>query len=110
MMIETSELLIDIERGKIVPVEEPRGMRIVCTRGEVWITQHRCTEDVILGPGQSFRSTAPGAVLVQALRTASLTLHAPAADPRRARSRPAAALRRLQRLACWSPRRALSEA
>ncbi|MBI3156676.1 MAG: DUF2917 domain-containing protein [Burkholderiales bacterium] len=110
MMIETRELLIEIERGKIVPMKDARGMRVVCTRGVVWITQHRCTEDVILGAGQSLQVAACGALVVQALRDASVTLQAPVAAPRRARWRRAAALPRLQRLAGWSPRQVLSGA
>jgi hypothetical protein len=108
MMIETRELLVEIERGKIVPLEDARGMRVVCTRGVVWITQHRCAEDVILGPGQSLQAVARGALVVQALRDASVTLQAPVVAPRRARWWPAVALPRLQRLAGWSPRHRLA--
>lgn len=92
MRIETSELLIDVGHGTVLPVENPRGMRIVCVRGEIWITQDRRTEDVVLGPGQSFEASAGGALFVQALEDASVALHAPA-KRQGGRSRLAAVLR-----------------
>jgi|GEM_PF-2847709 len=44
-----------------------RWRMILCTRGEIWITQERDLEDYVLKPGDIFLVTQRGKVLIEAL-------------------------------------------
>jgi len=51
-----------------------RWRAIVCTRGEIWITQERDIEDYVLTAGDIFLVTQPGKVLIGALCAASVEI------------------------------------
>ena len=53
------------------------GDRVVCLDGQVWITQHNDTRDIVLEPGQCFELDRPGLALVFALQDAVITVGAP---------------------------------
>lgn len=51
-----------------------RWRMIVCTRGEIWITQERDLEDYVLRAGDMFLVTQRGKVLIGALCDASVEI------------------------------------
>ena len=53
---------------------ERQGSRTVAACGNLWITQEGRLEDVILAPGQSFRISQRGLVLIQGLQEAEFYL------------------------------------
>ncbi|MBX9872661.1 MAG: DUF2917 domain-containing protein [Burkholderiaceae bacterium] len=55
---------------------QPQRQRIVCVSGVLWITQDWQCQDIVLMPGQSY--TVPGRhrLLIQALESARLQIHA----------------------------------
>lgn len=55
------------------------GDRVVCLDGQVWITQHDDTRDIVLEAGQCFELDRPGMALVFALQDALITVGAPGA-------------------------------
>jgi Protein of unknown function (DUF2917) len=48
--------------------------RISCISGRLWVTASGRPEDLVLSPGEEVTFTAPGGIVVQALRTATLRL------------------------------------
>lgn len=53
------------------------GDRVVCLDGQIWITQHDDTRDIVLEAGQCFELDRPGMALVFALQDALITVGAP---------------------------------
>lgn len=59
-----------LQQDAICVLPHPRGMRIECLSGELWITQDWQRRDVLLVPGQSHVVDGSHRLLVQALQTA----------------------------------------
>ena len=69
------ERLIEIEAGKSAKLGwTSRGRIISCLQGSVWVTQEQDLEDYILHEGESFITTVPGRVIVQALEEAAISI------------------------------------
>jgi len=71
---------IGMTRGNIVRVEDGSGIEVSVAYGSVWITQHKDTDDVCLGAGESFRIGREGATIMSALKPSLVTLTPPAAQ------------------------------
>lgn len=70
------ERLIEIETGKSAKLGwTSRGRIISCLQGTVWVTQEQDLEDYILHEGESFITTVPGRVIVQALEEATISIN-----------------------------------
>ncbi len=54
---------------------QPRGQRIVCVSGVLWITQDWQCQDIVLSPGQSYTVPTQHRLLIQALESARLQIH-----------------------------------
>ncbi len=78
MIVDMKRMVIELEYRGIVPVEDAMGTRIDCLRGRIWITEHGCTDDIVLEAGQSYEISRGGVAVVQALREALVALRAPA--------------------------------
>lgn len=61
-------------------IANPHGHCVVALTGEVWLTQYRRFEDVILRPGESFEIEGPGLALVTAFESADVEVIPPAAS------------------------------
>lgn len=59
-----------LQKNAIWALPHPKGARIECLSGELWITQDRQCWDVVLEPGQNYACDGSHRVLVQALQTA----------------------------------------
>lgn len=55
---------------------QPQCQRIVCLSGVLWITQDWQCQDIVLTPGQSYSATGRHRLLIQALESARLQIHA----------------------------------
>jgi len=69
---------IGMARGKLLRVEDGRGIEVAVVYGSVWITQHRDPNDICLGTGESFRIDRDGATVIDALRPSLVALTPPA--------------------------------
>ncbi|HLB14184.1 MAG TPA: DUF2917 domain-containing protein [Burkholderiales bacterium] len=78
MIVGMKRVVIELEYRGIVPVEDAVGTRIDCLRGRIWITQHGCTDDIVLAAGESHEISRAGVAVVQALREALVALRASA--------------------------------
>jgi Protein of unknown function (DUF2917) len=77
MILSTKRVVIEIGYQGVVPVEDAVGGRIDCLRGRIWLTEHGCSDDVVLEAGESYQIVRTGVVVVQALREALVALRAP---------------------------------
>lgn len=66
-----------IARGRILSIEDGRGMTVAVSSGSLWITQEGDRRDRHVGPGESFRIDAPGLTLISALRRSVISLSVP---------------------------------
>ena len=63
-----------IADGQAVSLPFPRGGRIECVSGAIWVTQEDCGSDVVLTAGQSFSALGRGKVVVQGLSDAAVAV------------------------------------
>lgn len=64
-----------LQKDTIWVLPHPRGVRIECLSGELWITQDWQRRDILLAPGQSYAVDGAHRLLVQALQTAQFQVH-----------------------------------
>ena len=90
---------VELRPHQILRIDRPEGMRIVCLRGALWVTQHGDLRDNFVPAGASFGLDRGGVALVSALDASSVWLEAPVRLPSRSRPAVGAVLGRwLQRL------------
>ncbi len=89
MTISDPTLTLAITPTDPVVLERAVGTRIVPLEGEVWITQHGDTRDIILHPGQEFIIDRPACLVMTGIHLARVALHQPAPDAVPMRQRPA---------------------
>lgn len=58
----------------ILRIPRARGVRLTCLSGELWITEDRSSEDIILTAGNTRTLQSPGLALVTALENADVQL------------------------------------
>lgn len=63
-----------VPRQSTVALDAPEGRRITCVLGCVWITHDGEPRDIVLEPGQSYRSDSGARVLVYGLQRSSIAL------------------------------------
>jgi hypothetical protein len=66
------EIRIELAARELLALDRVEGHLLTCRTGELWITLDGSQEDVILGPGQSWRVTNHHPVVVSALRASVL--------------------------------------
>jgi len=67
------------ERG-MLRIPHARGVRVTCLSGELWITEDRSSEDIVLTAGKARMLQSSGLALVTALETAYVRIE-PEATP-----------------------------
>ena len=73
---------LHLEARELIRVYDPRGARIECVRGALWITQHRDHEDYFLAPNEALTLERPGLALIHAQERSEVVLSGPAPSPR----------------------------
>src|SRR5213076_3105314 len=69
---------LHLEARELIRVYDPRGARIECVRGALWITQHRDHEDYFLAANDALTLERPGLTLIHAQERSELVLSEPA--------------------------------
>jgi DUF2917 family protein len=97
MKIELDADGLDLQAHQVVRFDDAVDTRVVCLRGQVWITQDDDPRDIVLGPGDDFTLDRRGLALATALRASSIRMERPLARE--------AAARRLRRavVPSWPP-------
>jgi quercetin dioxygenase-like cupin family protein len=53
--MNSKRVVVELERGGLLPLHDGAGATVVCVEGELWITQERDGADVLLSAGESLR-------------------------------------------------------
>lgn len=70
---------LDLEAGELLRMRDAQGTTVRVNRGLLWLTQHRDTRDIVLGPGDAWMVEQRGLTLVQAQRGSAVTITGPGA-------------------------------
>jgi hypothetical protein len=79
--MDTKKVVIQLERGDVLPLDNARDARIACLEGTLWITQEGDRTDIILAKGQTRTLERKGRALLQAMSTARIAVEAPGTRP-----------------------------
>ena len=69
---------MNLPAGKLLRLEDARGVEVACDSGRVWITEERSLDDVWLGAGQSVRLARTGLAILEATQAARIRIIPPA--------------------------------
>lgn len=78
--MNSKRIVVELERGGLLPVHDGAGATVVCLLGELWITEEEVGRDVVLRAGDSLRLARNGRTVVQALSASRVALEAPPAS------------------------------
>src|SRR5947209_19070923 len=78
MNIDFGRAQLHLEARELIRLYDPRGARVECVRGALWITQHRDHEDYFLAANDALTLERPGLALIHAQERSELVLSEPA--------------------------------
>ena len=82
MNIRLDRAQLHLEARELIRLYDPRGARVECVRGALWITQHTDHEDYFLAANDSLTLDRPGLALIHAQAPSEVVLLEPAPSPR----------------------------
>ncbi len=82
MNIRFDRAQLHLEPRELIRLYDPRGARVECVRGALWITQHRDHEDHFLAANDVLTLERPGLALIHAQERSEVVLSEPAQSPR----------------------------
>ena len=65
---------LTLQAGQVLTLDDARGVCIRSRTGTVWITQEGSPKDLIVGPGDAIVVARNGRTVVQALKTAWISI------------------------------------
>ena len=74
MRIELKTGALQMKRGQTLKVLDGAGSTVTATRAAVWITEQNQPRDIVVEPGGSYRLSARGVAVIEALGEASVSL------------------------------------
>jgi hypothetical protein len=78
---------MELERGRLVRIEDGRGMLVRVTSGSVWVTEEGDSRDRIVTAGKRFRIGSGGVTLISAISPGTIALGSRTSQPSRLRAR-----------------------
>src|SRR6267143_124805 len=82
MNIRFDRAQLHLETREVLRLHDPRGARVECIRGALWITQNRDHEDYFLAANDALTLDRPGLALIHAQAPSEVLLSDPAPRPR----------------------------
>jgi hypothetical protein len=82
MNIRLDRAQLHLEARELIRLYDPRGARVECVRGALWITQHKDHEDHFLAANDTLTLERPGLALIHAQERSEVVLSEPAPSPR----------------------------
>ncbi len=83
MNIRFDRAQLHLETRAVIRLDDPRGARVECVRGALWITQNRDREDYFLAANDALTLDRPGLALIHAQEASEVVLSEAAPRPRR---------------------------
>ncbi len=81
MNIRLDRAQLHLEAREVIRMYDPRGARVECVRGTLWITQDRDHEDYFLAANDALTLERPGLALIHAQERSEVVLSDPAPYP-----------------------------
>ena len=82
MNLRLDRAQLHLEARELIRLYDPRGARVECIRGALWITQNRDHEDYFLAANDALTLDRPGLALIHAQAPSEVVLSEPAPSPR----------------------------
>lgn len=82
MNIRFGRAQLHLETREVIRLHDPRGARVECVRGALWITQNRDRQDYFLAANDALTLDRPGLALIHAQEPSEIVLSEPAPPPR----------------------------
>ena len=82
MNIRFDRAQLHLEGREVIRLYDPRGARVECVRGALWITQDRDHQDYLLAANDALTLDRPGLALIHAQEPSEVVLSEPAPRPR----------------------------
>jgi len=67
-------MVISLEEGEFLRLEEPQGVEVLCESGRLWITGESNPADTWLRPGEAAHLEGPGLTLIEAVHLTKLRI------------------------------------
>src|SRR5882672_7939796 len=82
MNIRFDRAQLHLERREVIRLHDPRGARVDCVRGALWIAQNSDRRDYVLAAHDALTLDRPGLALIHPQEPSELVLSEPAPCPR----------------------------
>jgi hypothetical protein len=101
MMNTRQSRTLDLEQHELLHLPRARGTVVRVNRGVVWLTEHRDPRDIVLSAGDTWMVEHGGLTLLEAQRSATVTVTGPGARSAHRHNRQPSFVERIARaLAC----------
>ena len=74
MNIRFDRAQLHLEAREVIRLHDPRGARVECVQGALWITQHRDRQDYFLAANDALTLDRPGLALIHAQEPSEVVL------------------------------------